>query len=122
MFEYLTHYGVQKQQMNYRDIDINDRLLLEEQINESRKQYSNLLNLLDEIQGKYIQCSAQMAIRSKEIISAGGKNSAFSTDDNYIELEAEMTALKSGMNMVNANIEYCKNDLRILNSVFYNKF
>lgn len=125
MLDYLVNYGVQRHNFDYQDIDINDRLMLQEQINTVRSNYSKLLTLFDSIQSKYLDCTAKLAKKSKEIIgeSQGVRNNtAFSTNDEYLELEAEQLALKSGMNMVNAQIDYCKNDLRILNSVFYNKF
>lgn len=90
-----------------------------------RKNYSNLLSLLDDVQGKSLDCTSRLSKKSKEIISESTNsrnNSLFTTNDEYLEIEAEMQALKSGMNMINAQIDFCKNDLRILNSVFYNKF
>lgn len=125
MLNYLVNYGVKKHTLDYQDIDINDRLALQDQINEVRRNYSNLLALLDDVQGKYLDCTARLSIKSKEIIAeaqGARTNAVFATNDEYLELEAEQLALKSGMNMVNAQIDYCKNDLRILNSVFYNKF
>lgn len=125
MFEYLTNYGVQRYEIDYSDLDINDRLMLQNQINDVRKSYFKLLKLLDDIQSKYLQCTAKLSKRSKEIIASNENirgNSAFNSDDEYIALEAEQQALKNGMSMVNAQIDFCKNDLRILNSVFYNKF
>lgn len=125
MLDYLINYGVKKHNMDYQDIDINDRLALQDQINEVRKNYSKLLNLLDDVQSKYLDCNSRLAKKSKEIIiEAQGtrSNAAFSSNDEYLEIEAEQQALKSGISMINAQIDYCKNDLRILNSVFYNKF
>lgn len=125
MLDYLINYGVERHVVDYQDIDINDRLMLQEQINTVRKSYSKLLALLDDIQGKYLDVTSRLASKSKEIITeyqGSRTNIAFNTNDDYIELEAEQQALKSGMNMINAQIDYCKNDLRILNSVFYNKF
>lgn len=125
MLDYLINYGVKRHEFNYDDIDINDRLALQDQINTVRRNYSQLLSLLDDVQGKYLDCNARLAKKSKEIINeAQGSrtNAVFATNDEYLELEAEQQALKSGMNMINAQIDYCKNDLRILNSVFYNKF
>lgn len=125
MLDYLINYGVQRHNFDYQDIDINDRLALQDQINEVRKNYSKLLSLLDDVQGKYLDCAARLAKKSKEIISeyeGARTNAAFNTNDEYLMLEAEQQALKNGMNMINAQIDYCKSDLRILNSVFYNKF
>ena len=49
-------------------------------------------------------------------------NQELSTNDEYIQLEAEQKALTVGVSLINGQIDYCKNDLRILNSVFYAKF
>lgn len=125
MFDYLVNYGIKKYQINHDDLDINDRLMLQEQINKVRKNYSSLLNLLDDVQERYLNVSKKLTNRSKEIIesSNGARvNNIYSSDDEYISLEAEQQALKTGMQMINAQIDFCKNDLRILNSVFYNKF
>ena len=125
MFEYLTNYGIKKHVVEYSEIDINDKLMLEEQINKARKNYHELLQLLDEVQAKYLECTKNLSKRSKEIIEQNFdkvRNNAFNSDEEYISLEAEQQALKAGMNMINAEIDFCKNDLRILNSVFYNKF
>lgn len=125
MFDYLINYGIQKTTIDYFDLDVNDRLQLEGQINLVRKNYNKLLTLLDDIQGKYLDCTAKLSKRAKELIGEGTgtrNNNIFMSDDDYVSLEAEQQALKSGMNMINAQIDYCKNDLRILNSVFYNKF
>lgn len=127
MLDYLVNYGVKKHSVNYEDIDVNDRLALQDQINEVRRNYSNLLKLLDDVQGKYLDCKNRLSRKSKEIISdckvqGIRANEVFATDDDYLSLEAEEQALKSGLQMINNQIEYCKSDLRILNSVFYNKF
>lgn len=125
MLDYLVNYGIQKTNIDFDDIDINDRLQLQEQINTVRSNYKKLLNLLDDIQGKYLECSNDLSARTKELIisNEGVKNnSMFMMDDAYMVLEAKQEALKTGMSMVNSQIEYCKSDLRILNSVFYNKF
>lgn len=125
MFEYLLNYGINKHTVDYEDLDINDRLALQDQINNVRKNYHNMLSLLDYVQGKYLECTEKLSKRTKDIISeqqGTRNNSVFNSDDEYLALEAEQTALKNGMTMINAQIDFYKNDLRILNSVFYNKF
>ena len=49
-------------------------------------------------------------------------NATLNMDDEYTELEFKQQALKSGLAEIQMSIEFCKSDLRILNSVFYNKF
>ena len=125
MFEYLVNYGIKKHTFDYSDIDVNDRLMLQDQINEVRRNYSQLLKLLDDVQGKILECNAKLSKRSKELVSENEGtriNVLLNQDDEYLTLEAEQQALKTGASMINAQIDFCKNDLRILNSVFYNKF
>lgn len=126
MFDYLMNYGVKNFSSKYEEVDINDRLVLQDQINEVRKNYFDLLSLLDEVQSKYLECTKNLSKRTKELIKENAEikvtNSIFSSDVEYVQLEAEQQALKAGMSMINNQIDYYKNDLRILNSVFYNKF
>lgn len=125
MLDYLINYGVETKSLEYEDIDVNDRLLLQDQINTARKNYARCLKLLDEIQGKYVECSKELTKRVKQISmdpATSRLNTALQNDDKYIELESEQTAYKIGIDMVKNQIDYYKNDLRILNSVFYNKF
>lgn len=125
MLDYLINYGVETKALEYEDIDVNDRLLLQDQINTARKNYARCLKLLDEIQGKYVECSKELTKRVKQISmdpATSRLNTALQNDDKYIELESEQTAYKIGIDMVKNQIDYYKNDLRILNSVFYNKF
>lgn len=125
MLDYLVNYGINKVSINYEDLDVTNKLMLQDQINSVRNNYSKLLNLLDEVQSKYLECNAEISKRSKELISSNdGKrtNSIFDSDDTYLELDAELSAYNQAMKMIQSQIEFCKNDLRILNSVFYNKF
>lgn len=126
MFDYLMNYGVKNFSTKYEEVDINDRLALQDQINEVRKNYFDLLALLDDVQSKYLECTKNISKRTKELIAENVDskitNSIFSSDIEYIQLESQQQALKAGMSMINNQIDYYKNDLRILNSVFYNKF
>ena len=125
MIDYLLNYGVKRNTIDCQDLDVNDRLQLQDQINNARQNYSKLLELLDDIQGKYIDCSIRLSRKTKELIeqNEGVKNnSLFNCNDEYLALETEIQALKTGISMVNEQIDFYKNDLRILNSVFYNKF
>ncbi len=125
MFDYLINYGVQKHSFDYSDIDVNDRMALQDQINNVRRNYSQLLILLDDIQGKIINCNNEISQIIKQVSVENGSsrlNSILNQNEEYVKLDAELQALKTGASMVNAQIDFYKNDLRILNSVFYNKF
>lgn len=125
MLDYLINYGVKRHVIEYEDIDITDKLNLQDQINKVRKEYFQLLSLLDDVQKRYLDVTNSLSKRSKELIqenTSSRNNAIFSSDDEYVSLEYEQLALKNGMNMINSQIEFCKSDLKILNSVFYNKF
>ena len=123
--EYLMNYGVKQHTMDYADLDVNDRMELQDQINKSRREYYDLLQLLDEVQFKLLNCNKRLTERTKELLAESGNsriNSILSSDDIYVGLDTEAQALKTAISMINDQIDFCKNDLRILNSVFYNKF
>lgn len=126
MLEYLTNYGVKRHNVDYLDLDITDKLNLQDQINGVRREYSQLLALLDDLHGRTLEVSRKLSERGKDILamstSIRSNNQLFASDDVYTALEAERDAYRSGITMVNNQIEMCKNDLRILNSALYNKF
>ena len=53
-FGWLALYGIQRHQFNFEDIDIADKLMLQGQINARRKEWHELILILDEVQGKLI--------------------------------------------------------------------
>lgn len=127
MYEWLVNYGVKQHSVKYEDVDVNDRLMLQDQINEGRRNWHDLLNLLDDVQGKYADVSAELAVLLKSLTEESIKdgvrlNTLLSTNDDYIALETRQKALGAGISMIKEQMEFFKNDLRILNSVFYNKF
>lgn len=125
MFEYLKKYGVKSTQIEFDEIDINDRLRLQDQINLVRRNYHSLLKLHDSVQADYLKTSEEMSKRYKTINQESLErvtNTTLNMDDEYTELEYKQQALKSGLSEIQMMIEFCKSDLRILNSVFYNKF
>lgn len=127
MLDWLVNYGVQQHTAKYEDVDVNDRLALQEQINSARKNWHSLISLLDDIQGKYINVMKKIAELVKKTNEKAVKegvrvNSLLAVDEEYIALDAQQHALSAGISMVKEQIDFYKNDLRILNSVFYNKF
>lgn len=128
MLNYLIKYGIDNQNnsTDIEDLDVNDRLVLQEQINRTRKNQFKLIKLTDDIQNKILDTQIEIRKLTSDIISNNDgsktRNDLFNTNDEYLELEAKLDALKSGLNIVNQQIDMCKSDLRILNSVFYNKF
>ena len=127
MYEWLSNYGVARHQFKVEDLDINDKVTLQEQINGARKSWSELIQLLDDIQGKYVEVSSKISklvkkITEKAAVDGTRVNALLAVDEEYIALEAEQKALSAGLSMVNAQIEFHRNDLRVLNSAFYQKF
>ena len=127
MYEWLTNYGVKQHAVKYEEVDVNDRTMLQDQINEARRDWHQLLVLLDDIQGKYIEVSREIANLVKRLTEESMKentrlNSLLATNDEYIALEAQQKALAAGISMVREQMDFSKNDLKILNSVFYQKF
>ena len=127
MLNWLVSYGVEQHKINYDELDVNDRTLLQEQINKSRKSWHQLLELLYDIQGKYMEVTREISEIAKRATERAATentrvNTLLSSDNEYVALEAQQKALAAGMSMINQQIDFCKNDLRILNSVFYNKF
>lgn len=125
MFDYLINYGIKNHTISYEELDVIDKMQLQDQINKVRREYYDLLKLLDEVQSKNLEITKKLSNRSKELISeniTSRTNVILNSDDEYIELESEQLALKSGISMINNQLEFCKTDLKILQSVFYNKF
>lgn len=127
MLDYLVNYGVKRHNFDVNEIDVVDKMALQEQLNDTRRRYAEAVNLLDDINSKSLECSLNLTRLSKEIIeesiSEGKKsNVLFSTNEEYILLEAQQEAFKAGLKIVNEQIDFYKSDLRILNSVLYSKF
>lgn len=125
---WLMQYGVKRQaSVDYDDLDIHDKLMLEGQINKARKNCGQLLQLMDEIQEELVSVSRKMSLLVKRLTEDAERenkrvNILLSTDAEYIELEAKRDALRAGLSMVKENLDQCRSDLRILNSAMYQKF
>ena len=127
MLNYLLAYGVSQKAPRFEEIDINDKMALESQINTTRKNYFDLLKLMDEIDGKLLEVKQKISAKSKTVIEDAKKqgvrpNELYSTDEDYLKLDFEREALMAGKEMISKQITFIQSDLRILNSTFYNKF
>lgn len=126
MLEYLINYGVSKKDFDIDDIDIEDKAVLESQINKCRKKISEYIVLKDSVQAKYIEVSRKISNKSKAIIesleSPSMKSNAFATDEEYLELDAEKEAYKISIGMIDNMINFYQTDLQVLRSTFYSKF
>lgn len=130
MLQWLVRYGVDRQrsfEIEFQELDIHDKLALERQINDMRRNCHQLLSLMDEIQGKLVDVKRRIALHVKDVTVQvnlhGGKiNQELNQDDKYVELEAERDALSAGLSLVQNELDQCRSDLRILNSAMYQKF
>ena len=126
MLEYLINYGVSKKDFDIDDIDIEDKAVLESQINKCRKKISEYIVLKDSVQAKYIEVYRKISNKSKAIIesleSPSMKSNAFATDEEYLELDAEKEAYKISIGMIDNMINFYQTDLQVLRSTFYSKF
>ncbi len=126
MLEYLINYGVSKKDFDIDDIDIEDKAVLESQINKCRKKISEYIVLKDSVQAKYIEVCRKISNKSKAIIesleSPSMKSNAFATDEEYLELDAEKEAYKISIGMIDNMINFYQTDLQVLRSTFYSKF
>lgn len=130
MMQWLVQYGVDRQknfEVRMDDIDIHDKLQLEDQINVMRKNCKQLLALMDDIQGQLVDVKRKIALRVKDLTLESKKsgerlNALLAVDDQWIELDATRDALSAGLSLVQNELDQCRTDLRILNSSMYQKF
>lgn len=127
MMESLMNYGVNTHKFEIQDLDVNDRLALEDQINFARRKYAELIGVLDDVQQKMVENNKSLSERStflseKAINEGTPVSKLINADSEYQTYDAKQVAFKTGLNIVTEQMDFYKNDLRILNSVFYNKF
>lgn len=115
MFEWLTNYGVKQHEFEHKDLNIDDRLMLQDQINDVRKSYHDMLILLDEVQGMYDENARKMAAKIKTLNAKSIEENVrvtliMNSDDEYLELDATQKALSAALSMINNQIDYFKSD------------
>jgi Holliday junction resolvasome RuvABC ATP-dependent DNA helicase subunit len=112
---------------NYRDIDITDKTILQEQINFTRKEYFTALEQLEMISSKISKLKEEISkilidyyqdseIGAKEIASK------LKEDEEYQKKTLEVEAYQRGMSILTEKIAFYKSDMRILSNSMYNKF
>lgn len=127
MIEWLTNYGVKRASWDPQDLDVYDKLHLQDQINAVRRQWVELLQCLDSTQERLLQINLEMSqlvrdMNEKATVDGVRVNSLLSVSDDYIKLEAQQKALQVAIGMINSQLDLCKSDIRILNSAMYGKF
>lgn len=112
---------------NYRDIDITDKTILQEQINFTRKEYFTALEQLEMISSKISKLKEEVSkilidyyqdseIGAKEI------SAKLKEDEEYQKKTLEVEAYQRGMSILTEKIAFYKSDMRILSNSMYNKF
>lgn len=121
----LLNYGIKIHEIDYEELDVLDKVEAQDQINRVRREYAKLIKLSGNIQEMLLDANKELNVLTKAIIEeAGGarSNTIFSSNSEYIEIEARISAYKTGLRMTEDQIDFYKGDLRILNSVLYNRF
>lgn len=112
---------------NYRDIDITDKTILQEQINFTRKEYFTALEQLESISSKMSKLKEEMSkiaidyyqdpdIPSREVTAK------LREDEEYQKKILEIEAYQRGISILAEKISFYKSDMRILSNSMYNKF
>jgi predicted nuclease with TOPRIM domain len=129
MLQYLLNYDVDPDNiveidLEY-DLDINDKTILQEQINNVRRSYYDLIKLYDNIQGEYMQAKTELANKLRNYqINFENKNdriAAISKDLEILNLEEKVEALKESLKTVDNQLTFIKADIKILTNSMYNR-
>ena len=107
------------------EIDINDRIMIQEQINNSRKAYRKLIVLFDNLQNDLFENENKLNRLMRNVyLNCDNRVDAskiIQTDPEIIAVKEAIEALKMSMKTVSNHMDLVKSDLRILNSAMYNK-
>lgn len=129
MLQYLLNYdtdidGIEEINLEY-DLDITDKTILQEQINNARKSYYNLMKIYDNLQGEYLEAKSELAKKMREAFikyeNRTERTNEISKDLSIINLEEKMEALKEAMKTLSNQIDFVKTDIRILTNSMYNR-
>jgi len=108
------------------ELDITDKTMLENQINESRKSYKKLIILYDNLQNDKIKAQSKLAsIRQSFYTKFPNRTeriNEMAVDESILELQSTIDALVDAMQTVKNYMDFVKNDLRFLSNSMYNKF
>lgn len=105
------------------ELDITDKSLLQEQINQVRKTYLRLIKLFDNLQGEYIETKSLLSQKNRELLLEfevrSDRVEAEAKDPEHGYLVEKLDALRESMKAVTSQIDFIKNDMRVLNSSMY---
>lgn len=112
--------------IDYSDIDITDKTILQEQFNYYRKGWNDSVHQLDQIGKEVIELTRKLAKRKndvrKENPSAKSLTAILEEDEEYMELKYRLEAYKLSEKIIQENIDMVKTDVNILRGTLYSKF
>lgn len=108
------------------ELDITDKTMLENQINESRRSYKKLIILYDNLQNDKIKAQSRLSSRKQSFYAKFSNRTErineIAMDESILELQSTIDALVDAMQTVRNYMDFVKNDLRFLSNSMYNKF
>lgn len=109
--------------MDFQPIDITDKTILQEQINNTRNTHFAMIGLLDKTYKDINKVKkSMMDLEASWYINGENPRSKVKTDSDYLEMKEELEGLLSSEKIIKENIEFLKQDARLLNSTMYQKF
>ena len=130
MLKYLINYDIETEIKNEDimteyEIDINDRMILQEQVNNIRKTYFRLIKLFDELQVNLVNFESEKDKKTSYYLTKfSNRNERIenqSGDIELLDLDTKIMATKEAMKTVSNQIDFVKSDLRFLSNSMYNK-
>ena len=130
MLKYLINYDIETEIKNEDimteyEIDINDRMILQEQVNNIRKTYFRLIKLFDELQANLVNFESEKDKKTSYYLTKfSNRNERIenqSGDIELLDLDTKIMATKEAMKTVSNQIDFVKSDLRFLSNSMYNK-
>lgn len=123
MLKYLISFDESELPEIPDSLDISDRTILQEQINETRRSHIKLIRLYDKLKGDRLAASSKAAEIKREIsMEFSGRNDRASEMNANEELQlllGKIEAFDIAIETIKYQMEFIKNDIRILaNSMF----
>lgn len=119
MLEQLVNFGkeVDPSVKEFNEIDITDKLMLEEQVNAARKAWFKTLEIIDGVRADIIKNESE--IRK---IKAGKKAAELLLDEEYRKVMEKSDILQAQLSAAQGLLDFHKFSAKMLNSSMYSKF
>lgn len=113
--------------LEYQDIDITDKTILESQFNYTRNSYYNCIKKLNSINNEISKKKKLIYEIKKKLYQNPEINNKsipaiLAADDDYLEITYEIEAYEKAEKIVQEELTFLKSDLRILSNSMYTKF